>query len=153
MPDPAPTEAALLAAARQAALNAYAPYSHFRVGAALLGEDGRIYTGCNVENASYGLTLCAERNACFHAIAEGCRRFTALALAAERPVPPCGACRQVLAEFCPPKMPIYLGTLEAAGTCTRTALEALFPAPSALPRAPSAPAERNPHHEILASVT
>ena len=126
------TETALLAAARKAALNAYAPYSHFRVGAALLGEDGRIYTGCNVENASYGLTVCAERNAFFHAIAEGCRRFTALALAAERPVPPCGACRQVLAELCPPTMPIYLSTMETAGTCTRTTLGALFPDPFAL---------------------
>lgn len=126
------TETTLLAAARKAALNAYAPYSHFRVGAALLGEDGRIYTGCNVENASYGLTVCAERNAFFHAIAEGCRRFTALALAADRPVPPCGACRQVLAELCPPTMPIYLGTLEAAGTCTCTTLGDLFPDPFAL---------------------
>lgn len=126
------TETTLLAAAHKAALNAYAPYSHFRVGAALLGEDGRIYTGCNVENASYGLTVCAERNAFFHAIAEGCRRFTALALAAERPVPPCGACRQVLAELCPPTMPITLGSLDVAAGCTHTTLGALFPDPFAL---------------------
>lgn len=126
------TETTLLAAARKAALNAYAPYSHFRVGAALLGEDGRIYTGCNVENASYGLTVCAERSAFFHAIAEGCRRFTALALAAERPVPPCGACRQVLAELCPPKMPITLGSLDVAAGCTLTTLGDLFPDPFAL---------------------
>ncbi len=88
----------LAAKAREAA---YVPYSRFAVGAALLADDGRIYTGCNVENASYGLTICAERNAVAHAVAEGARRFVAVAVVTENGVTPCGACRQVLAEFGP----------------------------------------------------
>lgn len=127
----ATTPDTLLAAARAAALHAYAPYSKFRVGAALLGQDGHLYTGCNVENASYGLSICAERNALFHAIAAGCRTFSGLAIIASRPVPPCGACRQVLAEFCPPEMPIYLGSLEHPAT-SQTTLGALFPTPFGL---------------------
>lgn len=126
------TEADLLAAAREAAQNAYAPYSRFAVGAALLGADGRIYAGCNVENASYGLTLCAERNALFHAVARGCRAFTALALVASRPTPPCGACRQALAEFCDGALPILLATPDPSVPPTRTTLGALFPQPFAL---------------------
>lgn len=91
----------LIAAARKVQANAYAPYSHFTVGAALLGADGEIYTGCNVENASYGLSICAERNAIFHAVACGCTAFTALAIAGDSEgfTTPCGACRQVMAEF------------------------------------------------------
>lgn len=88
----------LAALARQ---SAYVPYSHFAVGAALRAEDGRIFTGCNVENASFGLTICAERNAVAHAVAEGARRFDAIAVVTENGVTPCGACRQVLAEFGP----------------------------------------------------
>lgn len=82
---------------------AYAPYSKFPVGAALLAADGRVFTGCNVENASFGLTMCAERVAIGKAISEGVRHFTAVAIVAEKlkPCPPCGACRQVLAEFGP----------------------------------------------------
>lgn len=91
----------LMKIARKARQNAYAPYSHFAVGAALLTESGRVYTGCNIENASYGLTCCAERNSIFAAVGAGERRFKMLAVAADSPEPvaPCGACRQVIAEF------------------------------------------------------
>ena len=94
---------ALADAARQASAQAYCPYSRFPVGAALLTEDGTIVTGCNVENASYGLTICAERNAVFHAVALGHQRIAAVAIYTPTPTPsaPCGACRQVLNEFGP----------------------------------------------------
>ena len=93
---------ALLQAALSARQNAHAPYSNFAVGAALEDESGRIHTGCNVENATYGLTICAERVAVFKAISEGARKFRRIAVAAdtELPTPPCGACRQILWEFC-----------------------------------------------------
>jgi cytidine deaminase len=98
--------------AKKAAPAAYAPYSHFRVGAALLGDDGKVYTGCNVENRSFGLTICAERSALVSAVSRGVRSFTALAIATPdsvHPVGPCGACRQVLSEFLPPDTPIRFG--------------------------------------------
>jgi cytidine deaminase len=92
----------LIAAARQARENAHAPYSNFRVGAALRAQSGRIYTGCNIENASYGLTVCAERVAIFKALSEGERGFEAIAVVADtdKLTPPCGACRQIIWEFC-----------------------------------------------------
>lgn len=91
----------LIQAAREAREKAYAPYSGFKVGAAVLNRDGRIFSGCNVENASYGLTNCAERTAVFKAVSEGGTQLTALAVIADtrKPVAPCGACRQVMAEF------------------------------------------------------
>jgi cytidine deaminase len=91
----------LLAVAARAQKLAYVPYSRFPVGAALLASDGTIYAGCNVENASYGLTICAERNAIAHAVLCGAKAFTAVAVVTENGVTPCGACRQVLAEFGP----------------------------------------------------
>lgn len=97
----AATRSELKAAAKAAAANAYAPYSGFRVGAAVLTEDGAIHAGCNVENASYGLTVCAERNAIFQAVAQGAGRIRAIVVYTATPAPttPCGACRQVIAEF------------------------------------------------------
>jgi len=91
----------LLKEARKAREGSYAPYSGFPVGAALLTREGRIFTGCNIENASYGLSICAERTAIFKAVSEGYRHFVALAVVADssRAIPPCGACRQVLSEF------------------------------------------------------
>ncbi|HEV2386892.1 MAG TPA: cytidine deaminase [Candidatus Acidoferrales bacterium] len=95
-------QAALVAAARRARARAYAPYSRFQVGAAVRTRSGRVYTGCNIENASYGLTLCAERVALFKAVSEGEREFDAVAVVtgADSVTPPCGACRQILWEFC-----------------------------------------------------
>src|SRR5438067_12872008 len=94
------THADLLEAARAARLRALAPFSHFQVGAALETADGQVITGCNVENATYGLTICAERVAVFKAISEGHRSFVRVAVVAdtEEPTPPCGACRQILWE-------------------------------------------------------
>ena len=96
------TDAELLALARLAMENSYSPYSHYAVGAALLSADGRVFQGCNIENASFGLTNCAERTALFKAVSEGARDFTAIAIASNGSAPyPCGACRQALNEFAP----------------------------------------------------
>jgi cytidine deaminase len=97
------TPKALMAEAVKARKRAYAPYSHFAVGAALLAKNGRVYLGCNIENASYGLTICAERNAVWKAVSEGVTEFSAIAVTARdgRGAPPCGSCRQVLHEFAP----------------------------------------------------
>ena len=110
--------ASLLASAVAAREFSYSPYSGYRVGAALLGADGRIYTGCNIENAGYSPTNCAERTAVFKAVSEGTREFTAIAVVGgsgdtlDATCTPCGVCRQVLAEFCEPDMPVILGTPE-----------------------------------------
>lgn len=103
----------LAQAAIAAKKNSYSPYSHFKVGAAVLTEDDKIYTGTNIENASFGLTVCAERNAIFKAVGEGYRHIKAIALCTD-PVPdqtfgsPCGACRQVMTEFMAPTAPVIL---------------------------------------------
>lgn len=104
---------ALISAAEHARENAHAPFSNFRVGAALRATSGRIYTGCNIENASYGLTLCAERVAIFKAISEGERGFDAIAVVADTDAltPPCGACRQIIWEFCG-DVPVILANLK-----------------------------------------
>ena len=115
----------LLAAARAAATRAYAPYSRFRVGAAVESELG-VFAGCNVENASYGLTICAERNAIFHAVAsEGPQmRLASLAvIALGHEFPPCGACRQVIAEFASPDVPVCF--LQNGRLVTQTVAELL----------------------------
>ncbi|MGO3170102.1 MAG: cytidine deaminase [Bavariicoccus seileri] len=102
----------LMQKAREAKARAYAPYSHFPVGAALLMKDGKIYSGVNIENASFGATNCAERSAMFTAISDGYQKgdFKAIAIAGDTDsfLPPCNICRQVLVEFCSPKMPVYL---------------------------------------------
>lgn len=106
---------ALFNYAFEAAQKAYAPYSNFRVGAALLLEGGEVIFGANVENRSYGLTNCAERTAVYTAVAAGKRNFKALAIAApdaDYPISPCGACRQVISEFMPPETPIIFGSSE-----------------------------------------
>ena len=117
----------LLAQSKIARENAYVPYSKFPVGAALLAEDGTVFHGCNVENASYGLTNCAERTAIFKAVSQGVKTFKAIAIVAdtEGPCAPCGACRQVIAEFCKGDMPVYLTNLK--GDVLETTVEKLLP--------------------------
>lgn len=117
----------LLAQSKIARENAYVPYSKFPVGAALLAEDGTVFHGCNVENASYGLTNCAERTAIFKAVSQGVKKFKAIAIVAdtEGPCSPCGACRQVIAEFCKGDMPVYLTNLK--GDVLETTVEKLLP--------------------------
>jgi cytidine deaminase len=118
----------LVAAALEARLMAHAPYSHFSVGAALLSADGTIFRGANVENASYGLTICAERTALSTAVTAGYQTFSGLAIAAAGGVSPCGACRQVLAEFAK-QLPIVLVDTEANNATREVTLEALLPDP------------------------
>jgi cytidine deaminase len=105
----------LLGAAKEAMSRAYVPYSNFQVGAALLDDEGHVHFGCNVENAAYAPTNCAERTALFRAIADGKRpgQFQAIAVigATEGPIAPCGICRQVLVELCAPDMPVIMGNL------------------------------------------
>lgn len=122
----------LVQLARQAAQNAYVPYSHFKVGAAILGEKGGIYTGCNVENASLGLTICAERNACTTMVAQGETRIAAVAIyggGTAGEAAPCGACRQFMLEFADETLqaPIYLAG--ADGSVAETSFRELCPYP------------------------
>jgi cytidine deaminase len=119
----------LLQAAAAAAHQAYAPYSSYPVGAALRCADGALFTGCNVENASYSLTTCAERTAVFTAVAAGRRAFDALAIVApgDRPPYPCGACRQVLAEFCPGDLPVFIAPAGRLDDVQSIALRDLLP--------------------------
>lgn len=121
-------DANLIRKAIEAASGAYARYSNFKVGAALLCEDGVIVTGCNIENGSYGLSMCAERVAVFKAVSEGRRDFKAIAIVGGRDVPayPCGACRQVLSEFCKPEIPVFCATLDGKNV-ERFTLEELLP--------------------------
>ncbi len=100
----------LIHEAVEARLQAHAKYSRFSVGSAILSEDGIIFRGCNVENASFGLTLCAERVALTSAITSGHQTFRAIAIVADRLAAPCGACRQVLAEFCDEDFPVHIAT-------------------------------------------
>lgn len=123
-----PASDALIEAARAVRAHAHAPYSHFAVGAALEAEDGRIFTGANIENATYGLTVCAERVAMFTAMAAGVRRFRRIAIVAgtETATPPCGACRQILWEFAGDLEIILANDTDETG---RHQLSALFPLP------------------------
>ena len=105
---------ALIEAARSVYDNAYAPYSHYRVAAAVRAEDGTIYAGCNVENAVYPLTICAERAAIFKAISDGARKIVALTVVTANGGSPCGACRQVMREFGEDEMPIYVADVTGA---------------------------------------
>lgn len=125
----APDAMKLLRAAAAAAKKAHAPYSKFHVGSALLASDGRIFAGCNVENASYGLTICAERNAIFAAVAAGQKKFRAVAIVASgKQMPyPCGACRQVLAEFCGPDTKVYIAPVRDLKNFESTTLGLLLP--------------------------
>jgi len=118
----------LISAARRARENAHAPYSNFRVGAALRATSGRIFGGCNVENATYGLTVCAERVAIFKAISEGERGFNAIAVVtdADTLTPPCGACRQLIWEFCG-DVQVILANLK--GKVEVVQMKELFPRP------------------------
>ncbi|CAM3948329.1 cytidine deaminase [Lederbergia lenta] len=117
----------LIQEAEQARNNAYVPYSQFPVGAALLTRAGRVYHGCNIENAAYSVCNCAERTAIFKAISEGETEFSMLAVTADtkRPVPPCGACRQVIAELCPKDMRVLLSN--GKGEIKEITVEALLP--------------------------
>ena len=126
-----PSERQLLTAARAARRNACAPYSKFRVGAALLAANGRIYRGCNIENASYGLTICAERVAFFNALSAGERRFTTLAVVSNGAATPCGACRQVMAEFAP-RLKVLVADAKRGAAARAFLLDELLPSRFAL---------------------
>ncbi len=117
----------LVEEAKKARELAYVPYSKFKVGAALLSKDGKVYHGCNIENAAYSMCNCAERTALFKAYSEGDKEFDVLCVVADtkRPVPPCGACRQVIAELCSQDMKVVLTNLQ--GDIEETTVEKLLP--------------------------
>lgn len=119
----------LIDQACQVRQRSYSPYSRFRVGAALRGKSGRIYLGTNVENASFGLSICAERSAVSRAVTEGEREFYAIAICADgqEPTPPCGACRQVLLEFGPETLVLLAGEKGAAGPVQQFTVAQLLP--------------------------
>ena len=119
------TKEALCAAAIDAMQRAYAPYSGYKVGAALLTPEGKLYTGCNIENASYTPTVCAERTAIFKAVSEGERQFSMLAVCGGKDGKISGVCRQVMAEFCPKDMPVLMVT--GQDTYTSCTLQDLLP--------------------------
>ncbi len=127
--------AELIDAAVKARNSAYSPYSGITVGAAVRSSDGTVYTGANVENASYGLTICAERNAVFSAVSDGATKLISVAIATEDALSPCGACLQVLAEFASPQLDVHL--LDAQGTRVMTTLGDLLPHPPSIPKAAS----------------
>ena len=116
------TDRQLMSMAKEASLNAYIPYSHFAVGAAVLTKDGKVFVGANIENSSYPLCMCAERNALYHAMLNGYKKddLAALALIAEtdEPCSPCGACRQVISELLPFDAPIYMAALNGKEKAT-----------------------------------
>ncbi len=126
-PLPVETRAALIAAACQARAQAYVPYSHFAVGAALLTDDGRVFTGVNVENASYGLTVCAERNAVGTMVTAGGRRIVAIAVCTANGVTPCGACRLVLSEFVDDEGDAVVWIVDGEGSVRETTMATLLP--------------------------
>ena len=121
----------LIIAAEKAVGNSYSPYSGFAVGAALLCSDGKIFTGCNIENASFSPTVCAERTALFKAVSEGEKKFEMIAVCGGKDgkikgiFPPCGVCRRVMSEFCPPDMPVLL--MKSKTAFERTTLAELIP--------------------------
>ncbi|MBN1136188.1 MAG: cytidine deaminase [Anaerolineae bacterium] len=123
-----PADRQLVEIARQARERAYAPYSHFPVGAALLGRSGRVYTGCNVENASYPLTICAEQTAVAKAVSEGEREFKAIAVITATGATPCGACRQILREFGGPDGDLRVIVADTAGHVRAFTIAELLPA-------------------------
>ena len=128
------TDDKLIASAAAARERAYAPYSNFKVGAALKGKSGRVYTGCNVENAAYGFAMCAERTAIFKAVSEGELEFAAIAVVTENGASPCGGCRQVMLEFAPDMAVIIADTQgQARFTTVRDLLPDGF-TPEHLPR-------------------
>ncbi len=129
------TREELMSKAKEAMQNAYSPYSGYKVGAALLCKDGTVYTGCNIENASYSATNCAERTAIFKAVSEGKTQFEAIAICGGKDgeitgaFPPCGVCRQVMREFCDDEFAIHLATIDGVGSYTLKELLPLSFAP------------------------